>query len=189
MWHLSSCKMHCTSWQHPSPFMQLLLVITQQQAVSKKLCDVCLCVYVFYVAVPPRCHQLPSLCVCPAQLLIHHPHYPYPPPTHQPNSLLLHTHKHTCLSFQRPPAKRGPAVVSLAFTGLALAPLAVLVIYLGTLGVNLKVREGEGAGGGRREAGRRRGKRDKVLTWADFVFSERGRGLVAAAPHDTLWQP
>lgn len=41
---------------------------------------------------------------------------------------------------QRPPAKRGPAVVSLAFTGLALAPLALLVIYLGMLGVNFKVR-------------------------------------------------
>jgi hypothetical protein len=41
---------------------------------------------------------------------------------------------------QRPPAKRGPAIVSLAFTGLALAPLAVLIIYLGVLGVNIKVR-------------------------------------------------
>jgi hypothetical protein len=40
---------------------------------------------------------------------------------------------------QRPPAKRGPAVVSLAFTGLALAPLGLLVIYLGLLGFNLKV--------------------------------------------------
>ena len=31
---------------------------------------------------------------------------------------------------QRPPEKRPPAVVSLAFTGLALAPLGVLVLYL-----------------------------------------------------------
>ncbi|WIA23212.1 hypothetical protein OEZ86_010100 [Tetradesmus obliquus] len=36
----------------------------------------------------------------------------------------------------RTPDKRAPAVVSLAFTGLALAPLALLVLYLGALGVN-----------------------------------------------------
>ncbi|KAF8056103.1 nifk [Scenedesmus sp. PABB004] len=38
---------------------------------------------------------------------------------------------------QRVPDKRAPAVVSLAFTGLALAPLAALVLYLGALGVNV----------------------------------------------------
>jgi hypothetical protein len=31
-------------------------------------------------------------------------------------------------------------VVSLAFAGLALAPLALLVVYLGMLGLNFKVR-------------------------------------------------
>lgn len=40
---------------------------------------------------------------------------------------------------QRTPDKRAPAVVSLAFTGLALAPLALLVLYLGALGVNFAV--------------------------------------------------
>jgi hypothetical protein len=43
------------------------------------------------------------------------------------------------LPLQRPPTKGAPAVVSLAFTGLAVAPLAVLLVYLGALGVNLKV--------------------------------------------------
>jgi len=51
------------------------------------------------------------------------------------------------LLLQRPPAKRPPAVVSLAFTGLSLAPLVVLIVYLGTLGVNLKVWGGRGARG------------------------------------------
>jgi hypothetical protein len=46
---------------------------------------------------------------------------------------------HPTLPPQRPPAKRGPAVVSLAFTGLSLTPLLALLAYLGYLGVNVKV--------------------------------------------------
>lgn len=38
----------------------------------------------------------------------------------------------------RPPASRPPAIVSLVFTGLALAPLVFLLGALGLLGVNLK---------------------------------------------------
>lgn len=48
-----------------------------------------------------------------------------------------------CVSaVQRAPDKRAPAIVSLVFTGLTVAPLGLLVMYLGTLGVNFKVRGG-----------------------------------------------
>lgn len=43
-------------------------------------------------------------------------------------------------SAQRAPDKRAPAVVSLAFTGLAVAPLVFVVLYvLGGIGANFKV--------------------------------------------------
>jgi hypothetical protein len=45
---------------------------------------------------------------------------------------------------QRQPDKRAPATVSLAFTGLALAPLLLLLLGAGTLQANFKV----GGGGG-----------------------------------------
>lgn len=40
---------------------------------------------------------------------------------------------------QRQPEKRPPAVVSLAFAGLAFTPLLLLVGLLGAIGVNTKV--------------------------------------------------
>eukprot|EP00879_Flechtneria_rotunda_P027042 GHRR01028901.1.p1 GENE.GHRR01028901.1~~GHRR01028901.1.p1 ORF type:complete len:267 (+),score=87.20 GHRR01028901.1:175-975(+) len=54
---------------------------------------------------------------------------------HQPISNFKPNIAHTF----RAPDKRAPAIVSLTFTGLALAPLGLLVIHLTSLGVNLKV--------------------------------------------------
>lgn len=45
------------------------------------------------------------------------------------------------LAVQRPAEKTPPAIISLVFAGLTLAPLALLVLALPTLGVNFKVRE------------------------------------------------
>lgn len=46
------------------------------------------------------------------------------------------------LGVQRPAEKTPPAIISLVFAGLTLAPLALLVLALPILGVNFKVRIG-----------------------------------------------
>jgi hypothetical protein len=66
-----------------------------------------------------------------------------------PVALLAYYHKHPALmtcclssvsSVQRAPDKQPPVVISLAFTGLALVPLGILLIALTQMGVNFQVR-------------------------------------------------